>query len=300
MKVISDNEISNMTVLPKRFVEWVEKALLEKKDAILPPKISMKPADDIFYNVMPTILEKEDIAGVKVVNRYPERIPSLNSQILLYNRTSGDLLALMGGDYITKMRTGAVAVHTISVLAVKDFKTIAVIGLGNQARATIEILLNYYPEKIFEFKLMKHKEQHIEFGKFIKRLSCSNIKVSYCDSYDETVSDADVVISAITFTDSNLISSPDIFKPGVLLIPIHTRGFLNCDLTFDRIFGDDINHIKGFKYFNQFKSFAEIADVLSGNAIGRTNNQERIIAYNIGIALHDMYFANQFYKLCTN
>jgi len=28
---------------------------------------------------------------------------------------------------------------------------------------------------------------------------------------------------------------------------------------------------------------------------GRTSDQERILAYNIGIALHDIYFASQVY-----
>jgi len=300
MEVISDSEVSNMPVEPKHFVDWVETALLGKREDILPAKISMKPAEDIFYNVMPTILKKENVAGIKVVNRYPGRVTSLNSQILLYSKASGDLLALMDGNYITKMRTGAVAVHTISLLAVQNFKKIAVIGLGSQAKATIKILLNYYPNKKFEFKLKKYKEQHIEFGNFIKELGQNNVKITNCDSYDETVTDADIVISAITFTDSNLVSSPDIFKPGVLLIPIHTRGFLNCDRTFDRVFGDDINHIKGFKYFSQFRYFSEIADVMMGETQGRTNNQEKIIAHNIGIALHDIYFANQFYQMYVN
>ena len=65
------------------------------------------------------------------------------------------------------------------------------------------------------------------------------------------------------------------------MVPVHTRGFSNCDLFFDKVYGDDTNHICHFKYFNQFKSFSEISDVLTGKALGRENNKERIIAYNI-------------------
>ena len=74
-----------------------------------------------------------------------------------------------------------------------------------------------------------------------------------------------------------------------------TRGFQNCDLFFDQIFADDVAHVEGFKYFNQFKQFDEFARILLKQNPGRTSDQERILAYNIGIALHDIYFASQVY-----
>ena len=85
------------------------------------------------------------------------------------------------------------------------------------------------------------------------------------------------------------------FKPGVLVVPVHTRGFQNCDLFFDQVFADDVAHVEGFKYFNQFKQFDEFARILLKQNPGRTSDQERILAYNIGIALHDIYFASQVY-----
>ena len=40
------------------------------------------------------------------------------------------------------------------------------------------------------------------------------------------------------------------------------------------------------------------ADVLNNRAIVRKNDSERIMVYNIGIALHDIYFAGKIYNLC--
>ena len=86
------------------------------------------------------------------------------------------------------------------------------------------------------------------------------------------------------------------YQPGTLLIPIHTRGFQNCDLFFDKVYGDDTNHVKGFRYFSQFKRYNEFGNVLLGEDRGRENDDERIIAYNIGLGLHDVLFAHKIYE----
>ena len=43
------------------------------------------------------------------------------------------------------------------------------------------------------------------------------------------------------------------------MVPVHTRGFSNCDLFFDKVFADDYGHVKHFKYFD--KLTAEQANV---------------------------------------
>ncbi len=241
---------------------------------------------------MPAIVGK--YGGVKLVTRYPERIPSLESQILLYEISTGNNLALMDGTWITTMRTGAVAVHTIQNLAVKGFSTIGIIGLGNTARATVLILLSVYAGQHFVIKLKKYKDQHVLFAE--RFVDYTNVKFEFCDEYEQVISDSDVVISAATYFQEDICGN-ECFKEGVLVIPIHTRGFTNCDLFFDKVFADDENHVKGFKYFNKFKKFAEMTDVVNGVVEGRENDSERIIAYNIGVALHDIFFAGKIYEL---
>lgn len=66
------------------------------------------------------------------------------------------------------------------------------------------------------------------------------------------------------------------------------------------MYADDTSHVKDFKYFTKFKRFAEISDVINGKAEGRSNNKERIIVYNIGIAMHDIYFAEKIFRLMAN
>jgi ornithine cyclodeaminase/alanine dehydrogenase len=59
----------------------------------------------------------------------------------------------------------------------------------------------------------------------------------------------------------------------VLVVPVHTRGFTNCDLFFDKIFADDTGHVDHFRNFKQFKYFAEMSDVVNGTAEGRESDK---------------------------
>ena len=75
------------------------------------------------------------------------------------------------------------------------------------------------------------------------------------------------------------------------------RGFQNCDVTFDRVFGDDTDHVKNFKYFPQYHDYNEIGEVLAGRDPGRKSEDQRIIDYNYGLALHDVVYASKIYEL---
>jgi ornithine cyclodeaminase len=93
------------------------------------------------------------------------------------------------------------------------------------------------------------------------------------------------------------VENEQTFRPGVTVIPVHMRGLQNCDTTFDRVFGDDTDHVKGFKYFPQFKDYNEIGEVLAGRDKGRKSPEQRILDYNYGLALHDVVFASKIYEM---
>ncbi len=295
MRIITFNDIIKANILPEICFEWVSEIIKSKNDNILPKKISMKGKEDgVFFNTMPSIVMGVDKIGVKLVNRYPERAPSLDSQLLLYDLNTGDDLALMDANWITAMRTGAVAAHSIKLFAKSNFSTLGIIGLGNTARAMLLILLTQYPDKKFTIKLKKYKDQHIDFAERFK--DYKQLEFIYCDTYEEIIRKTDVVVSAVTYFDED-ICADDCYEEGVLLVPIHTRGFSNCDLFFDKVFADDLAHINGFKNYDKFKSAHEVSEVVNGVAEGRKSDKERIIAYNIGISLHDVYFASKVYDL---
>ena len=45
----------------------------------------------------------------------------------------------------------------------------------------------------------------------------------------------------------------------------------------DKVFADDTDHVKDFKYFKSFKQFDEVSKVLLKKSVGRASEQERIL-----------------------
>ena len=299
MKYITDKEIRGLSISPFQCVEWVKESFSMKYDAQVPPKISLHPQKSDFFNTMPCLLPPEyDRFGVKVVSRIAGNKPSLRSDVLLYQASTGILLSLMSADWITQMRTGAVAALTINTLQSSCANVYAFVGLGSTAIATMQCLLSILPlQKQITCKLLRYKRQADDFINLFSAFS--NVRFVIVENNEDLIQDSDVVVSAVTEMPTLFCEKNDLYKKGVLLVPIHTRGFQNCDLFFDHVFADDTAHVSGFKYFNQFRCFNELSEVLLNRVIARKSDEERILAYNIGLGLHDVFFANKIYERLT-
>ncbi len=311
MRIISDQVIRTLGISPVTCVEWVKESLSIKAGAELPVKMGVHPAEGEFFTSMPCLLPPpiQDVNsqvdsgiklnrryfGLKLVHRLLAAVPSLGSNLLLYDASTGELLALMDADWITAMRTGALSAASAKYLRKSDAKVYGFIGLGNTARATLLCLLEQEPECLFEVKLLKYKDQHKSFEERFH--SYKNVTFTECDDVNELSNTSDVLFSCITHAEGNVVKDVSYFKKGITIIPVHTQGFMNCDTVFDRIFGDDTNHVKGFRYFNQFKGYNEIGEVFAGRDKGRENDEQRIINYNYGLGLHDVVYAAKIYEL---
>ena len=294
MKIIAEQQIFDLNIPIHKYYDWICDCLSRKKEAILPPKISLSPSKDIFFNTMPCILPYKNVEGVKMINRIPQRVPLLKSHIVLHDFESGEVKAVIDANFITNIRTGAVTTHSIKLLAKTNYSVIGIIGLGNTCKATFDMLFAIESDKKFTIKLYKYKDQA---EKFIQRYSNNkNLEFIICDTYEKVVEDSDVVVSCVTYAYEDFCDDR-VFKEGCLVVPVHTRGFMNCDLFFDKVYGDDTGHVRGFKYFDKFKKFSEVADIVYGDDLGRESDSERILAYNIGLAIHDIYFADEIYNL---
>lgn len=294
MRIIGFKDIQCLHILPEECYVWARDVIRHKKQACLPPKTHMNMPDNVFCNVMPARIMVGDFCaeGVKVVTRYPKRIPALDSKILLLDAKTGDNLAMLDGTWITAMRTGAVAAHSVLTFAKTGWQTIGMIGLGNTARASLMMLAEKEQRDIY-VKLFRYKNQAELFAKRFEKYN--HIHFEIVDTVEECIRRSDVIISGATYFEND-IAKDEWFDEGVLVVPIHTRGFTNCDLFFDKVFADDTEHVSDFKNFSKFRSFAEVCDVVAGDNPGRQNDRERIIVYNIGIGIHDIYFAAQIFN----
>ena len=295
--VIQQGQIDALNISPADCINWVEEGFRMKDAVQLPAKLSVHPHDDDFITTMPCLLpeiEGSRCFGVKIVSRIKRHVPALQSEIYLYNAKTGRLKAILDGDWITAMRTGAVATLAARLFQRSDVSTYSLIGLGNIARAVLLCLAADNQHREITVRLMRYKDQAEAFIERFKSLS--NVHFKIINDREQFVSQADVLFSCVTVAPELLFPNNNLFKKGVTIIPIHMRGFQNCDLFFDKVFGDDTDQIRKFRYFDQFLHYDELHHVLLGQSIGRSNSEERILSYNYGLALHDIVFASKIYE----
>lgn len=297
VSVIQQSQIDALHLNPATCVEWVKEAFLMKDDIQMPAKLSVHPQGEDFITSMPCLLPESQgrkYFGIKMVSRIDGQLPTLQSNIFLYDAKSGHLLAVVDGDWITAMRTGAVAALAAKTLQRKGNSTYSIMGLGNIGRAVGLCLAADNRDRQITFRLLRYKDQAERFVEKLKDFD--NVNFEIVNDKRVFAAEADVLISAVTVATELLFPDDGLFRKGVTVIPVHVRGFQNCDLFFDKVFSDDTGQVSGFKYFKQFHQYDEFHHVLQGKNPGRTNDEERILSYNYGIALHDIFFASRIYE----
>ena len=293
MKIITDEQIAALGITPAHCVAWVVESFKSKPEADMPAKISVHPFEDSFFTAMPCYHPAVGKVGVKVISRVPGSVPSLKSKMMLFDAASGDMLALIDTNWITAMRTGAVAALAAKTF-VNDFARapIGMVGMGVMGQAALDCILALNPSA--EIHILKYKD-HVEKT----RTRHPEAKIISVDSKEALISGTAALISAVTVMHDQFLPE-SIYPKGYTLIPVHVRGFQDCDLTFDKIFGDDTAHMRSWKNFAHYPYFAEFSDVLLGKTLGRTSPAERIISYNYGLGLHDLWYASRiFCRICS-
>lgn len=297
VSVIQQSQIEQLKINPAECIEWVRFGFLSKDDVQMPAKLSVHPQGEDFMTSMPCLLPEyngKKYFGIKLVSRIEGQTPTLKSDITLYDAKTGQLLAIIDGDWITAMRTGAVAALAARTFQRKGTDTYSMIGLGNIARAVALCLIEDNKKRHINIRLMRYKDQAEQF---IERFNAyDNVSFEIVNDKNAFVAEADVLISCVTVATKLLFPDDTLYKKGVTVIPVHVRGFQNCDLFFDKVYGDDTGQIQKFKYFDKFHQYDELHHVLQGKNPGRTSEDERILSYNYGIALHDIVFASRIYE----
>ncbi len=92
-----------------------------------------------FFGVMPAHIPKIGALGTKLVTVFASNaaigLPSHLATIVLLDQTTGELLAVMDGRFITEARTAAVSAVSTRLLARDDASSMAILGSGVQARS---------------------------------------------------------------------------------------------------------------------------------------------------------------------
>lgn len=316
IKIIKSNDIKkifNMKEAIKASKDALE--LYSKGGSEIPLRVSIDvPKEDAKSLYMPGIVEGEEALGLKIVSTYPNNLSkgleTIYSMMVMKNAQTGEISSLIDGNYLTKLRTGAVAGAATDILAREDAKTFTLIGTGGQARTQLEAILNV--RAIKEVKILgRDKEKAKEFvesmrEEFGKKYGCNII---LAENPDEAVSDADI-ITAVTTANSPVFDGKKLkegvhingigsFKPDMQEIDpyvLENAGKIYVD-TLDGVLnesGDFIIPLDEGK-ISKDDIDGELGDVILGEKPTRENEEEITLFKSVGTAVLDLISAKRIY-----
>ena len=249
-----------------------------------------------WYNSMPAYIGPMDVAGIKVVGGYDGNkalgMPYIKANVLITDSRTGLLRALISGDYINDMRTGAQPAIMTKLLAAST-DIITIIGTGLMAYTSLLCM-----SKVVEMKEVRLCDiSEAAMDNFIARFPDAPWKFVKCKSNEEGCRGADVIIT-VTNANADLVEEPWIKKGGLVM----TMGSFR-ETSFDVVRKADkiaVDQVGQSLHRGNVKELAEmgeidensfdiiIPDVLAGKMPARTNPEDRIYAQIIGTGMLDV------------
>lgn len=309
---LSKSEVEALGMPPDEMIDLLEAAFLEKSAGRyqMPPKIAIHPyreEPDDYIHAMPCCVEKLDVAGLKWVSGYNKnvvrhRLPFINGLLILNDPTTGLPLCVMDCVWITAKRTGAVSGMTAKHLARKGSRTVGVVGCGVQGRSNLEAIVASVPGITRAYAYDLFPDSCENYAASMQALL--GIEVIPCKEIKDAVCSADILVTAgpTLANEHSFRIRPDWLKPGVLITSVDADFQFSTDAieSIDKFTTDDQNQFKVFRGNGAIHSIptvpVEIGEILAGKEAGRTDDDQKIFACNIGLSLCDMAVAIAVYK----
>ncbi|MEM9779953.1 MAG: iminosuccinate reductase BhcD [Pseudomonadota bacterium] len=219
------------------------------------------------------------------------------STVFLFDPDTGRLKALVGGNYLTAVRTAASSSVSIAHLARKDATVLGMVGAGHQAQFQLRAAAE---QRSFEKVVCwnPHPDMIPALGKVVEELGLPFEAVSQ----EELGAQADVIITITSAFEPLLMR--DWIKPGthIACMGTDTKGKQEVDpalLQVASVFTDEIaqsisigeaQHAVGSGLIAE-GDITPIGKVINGSAPGRTSDAQITLFDGTGVGLQDLAVA---------
>ncbi len=226
--------------------------------------------------------------------------------VLLYDGTTGALLAILEAAQLGAVRTGAVSGIATRYMARKDASTVGMIGVGGQAATQLEAVC-----KVRDIRqALVYSRTEVKREAFAREMSQElGIPVTAAESAEACIRDADI---AITITNA---ATPVLkgawLKPGTHVNAAGSNNMLHAEVdgeTITRasmIATDDVAQAKTesgelisaiTQGLARWEQIHELADVVSGRVSGRPSANAITLFASQGIGTEDVAAARVIYE----
>ncbi len=225
------------------------------------------------------------------------------STVFLFDPDTGQLSALVGGNYLTAVRTAAASSISIAHLARKDARVLGMVGAGHQAGFQLCAAAEQRDfEKVVAWNL--HPEMLPALGKIAEEIGLPFEAVER----GQLGAEADVIISITSAHEALMMK--DWIKPGahIACMGTDTKGKQELDpalVAAATIFTDEIAQSVSIGECQHAiaaglvvaEAITPIGEVINGDHPGRTSNDEITLFDGTGVGLQDLAVASVAAKL---
>lgn len=247
--------------------------------------------------------------GVKSGGYWPgnmdKGLTNHQSTVFLFDPDTGQLKALVGGNYLTAVRTAASSSVSIAHLARKDAKVLGMIGAGHQAQFQLRAAAEQRDfERVVAWN--PHPDMLPKLGAVAEEIGLPFEAVSA----EEVGAQADVIITITSAFEPLLMA--DWIKPGthIACMGTDTKGKQEVDaalLAKATVFTDEIAQSTTIGEAQHAISSGQIAEdditpvgaVINGTHPGRSSDDEITLFDGTGVGLQDLAVAEVAAKLAA-
>jgi alanine dehydrogenase len=302
IRFLSSSQIESIGLTAQDCVALIRQTLEQHTQGTLemPPKSGVHPPKGRHVHAMSAFIPSLPALGLKWIADFPKNpgvgLPTLSAVIILNDPDTGVLLCIMDGAAITAARTAGMTAVSLLACAREGAETAAIIGTGVQAAAQARMLPLILPGLR---QIVVAASQPSKATRFCE--STGSPKFLPAASRKEAVEGADIIITVTNAVREPLLE-PEWLRPGVTAVVLDNGGKEIRILPFvDRIFVDDRRPFDSEEVRHRFPTGvprldAEIGEILIGKSAGRSNDQERILILNLGIAACDIAVAAEVYQ----
>lgn len=275
---------------------------LSAGSAAVPPRVPIDIAQqDATALFMPVYLPGIQKIGVKVVsvfgNNPSHGLPLIHALVAVFDGRTGRPLAVMDGEYLTALRTGAASGLATDLLARREASTVVIFGAGRQGRTQLEGVASVRPVR----RAYVIDPDAKRAAGFAAEMSDQlGIEVDAAAS-TEVLSEADIICTATTsghpvFSDDRLkagvhINGVGSFKPSLCEIPPKT--VVRAKVVVDSMVSclseaGDLIIPMAQGLITKDHIYAELGEIASGEKAGRSSEEEITIFKSVGNAVQDL------------
>lgn len=313
-RYLSQEDILSLNLSYAEVIDAVEKGMSEfgRGTCQLPVKIHSNPRPLTYINAMPAYIGgDQDITGLKWVAGFPDNrkkgLPVTWGIMVMNSVETGGVTAIMDARWITAIRTAAVAAVTAKYCKVKDTHSMTIIGAGEQGRWNARLIKMVIPELK---KIYIHDLYDAAVDAYLAKMQplmpeIEFIPIRNMEQRQQAIDDSQILLSATQRSDKPIIYCENLHK-GMLGLPLESTAWDGKTYTqmADRFICDDWNLVKCYlddgKYTDGLDKFVNnhqiLGKVINGDACGRANEDEFVIASSHGIAISDVAVGNMILK----